>query len=209
VLTSPEFRSGRLDDAALERFFATGAKQVDQFVELVESTFGPISRRGTALDFGCGVGRLSRRLVDLFEHVIAVDISPDMLAEAKKNLEDRSVTFELAGTAGTPVDFILSKLVIQHIPPDAGKRSIAQLAARLNRGGTGVFDIPTRYTGSLFRHLLRLARRLWPFGEPLIPMYTYDLKEVQQLLEAVGCEVRPYHLKTDRFEKAIVVFRKK
>jgi SAM-dependent methyltransferase len=209
VMTSAEYRSGRMDEAARQRFFATGAAQVDQFIELVESTFGRLTRRGTALDFGCGVGRLSRRLVELFERVVAVDISEGMLAEAGRNLKDFNVTFEIAGTSTAPVDFILSKIVIQHIPPEQGKQSIQLLAARLSPGGCGVFDIPIRYTGGPLRQFLRTARGLLPRGEPIIPMYTYDLREVQQLLEAAGCEVRSQKVETDRFEKAILVFRKK
>jgi hypothetical protein len=59
------------------------------------------------------------------------------------------------------------------------------------------------------RALLRAAQRFWPFGEPIIPMYTYDPQAVQQLLESERCEVRLHNVETDRFEKAIVVFRKR
>ena len=40
--------------------------------------------RGTALDFGCGVGRLSQALTKYFEQVAGVDISHTMIAKAKE-----------------------------------------------------------------------------------------------------------------------------
>jgi SAM-dependent methyltransferase len=50
--------------------------------------------RGRAIDFGCGVGRLTLPLSHIFESVVAIDISPDMLAEtminAKANGRDRN-----------------------------------------------------------------------------------------------------------------------
>lgn len=39
---------------------------------------------GTALEVGCGIGTMARRLALSFERVIAIDFSPAMIAEAKR-----------------------------------------------------------------------------------------------------------------------------
>ena len=38
----------------------------------------------SALDFGCGVGRLSHALADLFLNVTGIDVSPTMVAKANE-----------------------------------------------------------------------------------------------------------------------------
>src|SRR5437868_3435384 len=41
-------------------------------------------RRGTALEIGCGVGRVARHLAEAFDHVAAIDLSQGMIDEAKR-----------------------------------------------------------------------------------------------------------------------------
>jgi trans-aconitate methyltransferase len=98
---------------------------VDGFLAAAEGAFGTI-RKGVALDYGCGVGRLTRPLSERFQQVIGVDISSAMLEEARRNLADRpNVSYELASSqSNRPVDFVLSKIVFQHIPPRAALRTL-------------------------------------------------------------------------------------
>ena len=42
------------------------------------------SGRGTALEIGCGIGRLARRLTAAFDRVVAIDFSEGMISEAKR-----------------------------------------------------------------------------------------------------------------------------
>jgi SAM-dependent methyltransferase len=210
VLTAPEFSAARLTPEARERFFASGIEKVDRALELAEAAFGPV-RKGIALDYGCGAGRLSHRLTNHFSEVISVDISPDMLKLAGENLAGRNVAFENAeAMTNRPVDFILSMLVIQHIKPAVGVRMIEKLALRLQ--GTGIIDMPVRYTGGILRRVLRAANQLWktliPVGRPTIPMYVYDLPEVTAVLRAAGCEVKVSTFPAAPLEKANVIFRR-
>ena len=45
----------------------------------------PDFERRAALDYGCGVGRLTLPLAERCEHVYGVDVSPSMLREAARN----------------------------------------------------------------------------------------------------------------------------
>lgn len=208
VLSADEFRSGRMDAGARQRFFDSGEEQVKQFVAIAEESFGAL-KHGTALDYGCGVGRLTRALAGRFERVIAVDISSDMLAEAQRNLADRqNVHYEQAGAMGADAaDFLMSKIVFQHVKPALGLSILGTLAQRLSERGVGVIDVPVAYAGGLLRRSLRALRPAWRFGEPVIPMSVYELDQLEATLRAAG--VRQVHVRkvaAPPFEKAILSF---
>src|SRR5437870_4916423 len=83
VLAEEKFTAGKIVDNR-DDFFASGRSSVSQIIERFEKHFGALSR-GRALDHGCGVGRLALPLAEHFDHVVALDISPSMLAEAAAN----------------------------------------------------------------------------------------------------------------------------
>src|SRR5437899_10675462 len=80
ILTGPD-RQPRTWDA--DEFFRTGvadaAYVLDQLAALV-----PGLHRGSALDFGCGVGRITRALAPHFTAVTGVDVAPSMIESARK-----------------------------------------------------------------------------------------------------------------------------
>jgi SAM-dependent methyltransferase len=209
VLTYEQFRTGALDAAAREKFFASGVEVVDGLIAAAEEAFG-IVRKSVALDYGCGVGRLTRPLSERFEQVIGVDISSSMLDEARRNLADRQgVSFELAASQSRrSVDFVLSKIVFQHIPPREATRVLAELAGRLTPGGVGILDLPVRYTAGRLRRALSAVRTMMPSREPVIPLHIHDLRKIGEALDRAGCESRHQLSQTPLFEKAVVIFRR-
>jgi len=75
------------------------------------------------LELGCGVGRMTRALARIFGNVTGVDISDEMIRQARHNLSDlTNVTLEVVdGSALAPLtdgqfDFAFSFIVFQHIP---------------------------------------------------------------------------------------------
>ena len=81
VLSQPA-RLGRRWD--LGGFLATGIKQVSKQLKRCEELGGTFPDRHLALDFGSGVGRLSQALADHFDRVLGLDISPTMVAVARR-----------------------------------------------------------------------------------------------------------------------------
>jgi tRNA/tmRNA/rRNA uracil-C5-methylase (TrmA/RlmC/RlmD family) len=79
-------------------FFETGRRYVHFLMEKLVFVY-PDLAFNTAVDFGCGVGRLLIPLAHHFQRVIGVDISQDMLLEARKNC---------ARVAVTNTEFVLS-----------------------------------------------------------------------------------------------------
>lgn len=109
--------------------------------------------RPLLLDLGCGTGRMTAAFVPLGYDIIGLDLSPDMLAEAGRQIGEAGgrpllllqdlCDFELYGT----VDLIICLLdTVNHIT-DAAElaQMFSQCANYLNPGGVLVFDAGTRH----------------------------------------------------------------
>src|SRR4051794_30379365 len=78
VLTGP-YGAKRAWDP--ETFFRTGKDEIDLVISRVQALGGTVGER--ALDFGCGVGRLTQALGHHFRQVDGVDISEVMVRQAR------------------------------------------------------------------------------------------------------------------------------
>ena len=208
VLTCDRFRHENLDDARRAEFFRSGELHVDKVLNRAAELFGSLPARGTALDFGCGVGRVAIPLARRFDRVYAVDISPAMLDEARKNAAAAGVDnieFVQASEHGAnyprDVQFIHSYIVLQHIPARRGLRIISTLLSKLAPGGVAAIELAlTRHQSPLRRAASSLKRHLVPlhwahnivrgraWSEPLIQTNEYDLTAVSSLLLDAGIE---------------------
>jgi len=119
VLANPEKRDGNWNPA---EFFRTGEKQVVRLLSRLEN-LGLELKFGSVLDFGCGVGRVSRALSERFDQVIAVDVSGSMLDEARKaNQHIGNIAFvhntavDLSVIPDGSIDFVYTNMVLQHMP---------------------------------------------------------------------------------------------
>ena len=162
VLTSPSRRHGRWNTAD---FFATGVRDVDALMKTA-AALGLPQRRDDALDFGCGVGRLTRALAGHFERCVGVDISAPMLAQAEELNRDcdrcrfvLNAAEDLRAFESASFDLVYTKYVLQHLPGRALVRSyLGELLRVLRPGGLLVFQLPERI-GLL--HRLQPRRRLY------------------------------------------------
>lgn len=132
----------------VDEFFRAGQRET-------EAVFQWLQSRGTlpqywdcALDFGCGVGRLTRALSKQFQRVTGVDIAPSMLDMARRldppanchfvlNESDRLQKFEDGA-----FDFVYSSIVLQHLPSEISVKYISEFFRVLRPGGVAVFQIP-------------------------------------------------------------------
>ena len=162
VLTSPSRRHGRWDTA---EFFATGTRDIAALMETARTLRIP-QRHDNALDFGCGVGRLTRALAGHFAQCVGVDISAPMLARAEElNRECERCRFVLNTTGDLRTfeaglfDLVYSKYVLQHLPGRAVVRAyVSEFMRVLRPGGLLVFQLPNKI-GLL--HRLQPRRRLY------------------------------------------------
>jgi SAM-dependent methyltransferase len=178
IASSPDKRFGRWER---EEFFATGERDVAKVMDAL-AAHGLEPARGLALDFGCGVGRVSRALAARFDRVVGVDIAPAMIARGRElnaDCDDIDLRVnaggDLAVVGDLRFDFALTRIVLQHQPSRAvARHCVEELIRVLRPGGVLVFQIPVhipyRYRGLLARRLWQALRRL---GVPPAPLYRH------------------------------------
>ena len=196
ILSEPG-RQGTWDE---EEFFATGRATIDTTLNELGDL---LTARTSALDFGCGLGRLTQALAVHFDAVTGVDVAASMIegAHARNAFPDRvSYVLNVATTLpfdDATFDFAYSVLVLQHVPPKAAAGYISELVRVLRPGGVVVFQelshrAPTvrnavrRAVPKAVLPLLRRARRGW--AAPMT-MNGVPRRQVTALVEAAGGEV--------------------
>lgn len=147
---------------SIEEFLGTGLVEVERILG-DSQRLGRPRTRDTALDFGCGVGRLSGHLATHFAHVEAIDISEQMVKIGRAlHHKVPNLTFrvnsdpDLRCFAAESFDMVCSIIVLQHLPGvTAIQRYLVEFIRVLRPGGLLVFQLPT----TLPRVRLLLARR--------------------------------------------------
>jgi SAM-dependent methyltransferase len=161
VLVQPKGRHGGWDPQA---FYATGEAEVSRALAKA-SALGARPGRMLALDFGCGVGRLTMALAEHVDDVIGVDVSAPMIELARRHDTTGRCTFihndapdlSIIGTAS--VDIAYSSLVLQHIPAPYNAEFLGELMRVLRPGGLLVTQVATRPDHSLRGRIARIAPR--------------------------------------------------
>jgi cyclopropane fatty-acyl-phospholipid synthase-like methyltransferase len=132
------------EDWSDEEFFASGERTVTEQLrnDMINICQGKDPKDMRILEIGCGAGRLTRALANLFGEVHGVDVSGEMVALARKALADRPNAFvyqnngkDLSVLPPGPYDFAFSMIVFQHIPSREVIYSYVREVHRLLRPG--------------------------------------------------------------------------
>ncbi len=143
------FIDNRIDytDPDLEEFWASGHEAITAVLEPLGVEIGAEER---LLEIGCGMGRLTRVLAEHAREVIALDVSPEMIARAREHndgvLDNVTWTVGDGTTLGVvgdaSVDGCFSHVVFQHIPdPAITLGYIREIGRVLTPGGWAAFQI--------------------------------------------------------------------
>jgi len=131
-------------------FFATGEAEISEVMAYTRG-LGLNAETGRALDFGCGVGRLTRALGTHFEEVVGVDISAPMVDRARAlNCDYASCRFvvntrpDLEGFDSESFDFVYSNITLQHMPWSAAQGYLKEFVRVIKPHGAVVFQLPTQ-----------------------------------------------------------------
>jgi len=161
IFTRPNKKFGKWDT---DEFFMTGAQDVETLMQTA-ARLGYPSGRQVALDFGCGVGRLTRALARHFHQCYGTDISDNMIARARElNSSIPNCNFvvndqDLRTFPDNYFDLIYTKWVLQHIPDKALIKSyLSELVRSHKMDGLLVFQLRTSLS---FRTRLKPWRRLY------------------------------------------------
>ena len=184
VLSDPAHAHGRWP---LEEFFATGEGEVAGALE-VAAELGLPQAFGDALDFGCGLGRLTRALGARFRRCVGVDVSARMVERARElNADVGSCEFvttdadDLASFESGAFDLVYSSIVLQHLPStDRIERYVGEFIRLLRPSGVAIFQIPAALPP---RHRLQPRRRLYAalrrVGVPPARLYRAGLNPIR------------------------------
>ncbi|HET8888984.1 MAG TPA: class I SAM-dependent methyltransferase [Candidatus Angelobacter sp.] len=186
-----------------EEFFATGKNELGVVLRCLAELGVSIDGKAPALDFGCGVGRLTRALAEHFAECWGVDISPTMITLAKEFNRDlpqcRFLLNErdkLQSLQDNYFGFIYTSIVLQHMAERYIRGYIAELVRVLRPGGVLVFQLPDSLRGSVLARIrtrvalrARLLAVLRKQGPPVMEMHCIREPAVRQLVWASGARV--------------------
>ena len=166
VLTDHSKRGGRWSP---EEFFAHGRDEISRVMAYARQQEFAV-HTGRALDFGCGVGRLTQALSAHFPRVTGVDISSTMIEAAERHNTSAGVEYvvndapHLAQFGDSSFDFVYSNITLQHVPPAPALAYLAEFLRVLKPGGLAIFQLrigPRIDPGTLSAWWYRLRREQW------------------------------------------------
>lgn len=182
-------------------FFATGVAEIDALVDYLDDR-APGLRRDDALDFGCGVGRLTRALASHFTRAVGVDVAPSMVAEARQSDAGGRCTFvvndspDLRQFADASFDLVYSTMVFQHMDPALTSAYLGEFRRVLRDDGAAVFTMTSEpaqtWRGRGWRWLptpVIHAYKRWHDGGAVMEMHGIGIDEMTEMLVDHGFRV--------------------
>ncbi len=129
-----------------EAFWASGPNDVDAMLGALGVSVRP---EDEIVEIGCGIGRMTRPLAERGRSVRALDVSAEMLDQARaENATLANVEWlhgdgtTLTGVANASADGCLSYVVLQHIPdPEVTLGYIREMGRALRPGGWAAFQV--------------------------------------------------------------------
>ncbi|MFT4664009.1 MAG: ubiquinone/menaquinone biosynthesis C-methylase UbiE [Polaribacter sp.] len=146
ILTDPDKKDNKWDE---QDFFESGRLRTDQVAKRIRR-LNPNFSFHSALDFGCGSGRLTQGLANHFEMVAGVDIAASMIQLAnEKNKKDNCTYFlneknDLSLFKNKEFDFVFSEMTLQHMQPKYAKNYIKDFLRIIKPEGIIMFQIPSK-----------------------------------------------------------------
>ena len=146
ILSDPAKRNENWKE---DDFFKTGEEEIERVLGYLK-TLDISFNRNIALDFGCGVGRLTQALCRHFQKCYGIDISTSMIKLADKfnRYEDKCIyqvnySSDIKRFNNNYFDFIYAILVLQHMKPEYSKNYIKDFIRVLSPGGVLIFQLPS------------------------------------------------------------------
>ena len=177
-------------DWSEDEFFRSGRQTVEEFVlsDMINICRGRDPKQLKVLQIGCGVGRVTRALAEVFGEVCGVDVSSVMAKKGREYLSScENVSLfvnngrDLGVLGNRRFDFALSLLTFQHIPSKAIIESyIAETSRVLRPGALFKFEVQG------FSPLQNCGDDTW-LGVALTP------KEVAAIADSCGLQHRHCH----------------
>ncbi len=157
------------DPEHARRYDAKMDSQAAQEVALLEA-LGVAGADHVVVEFGTGTGQFAMAAAAAFGRVIAVDVSPVMLAQLKHKVAERrrgEISIVEAGFltyehSGDPVDAVYSRYALHHLPDFWKAVALARIAGIMRPGGVfRLWDVVYSFEPAQVGHAIEAA--LAPF----------------------------------------------
>ena len=148
---------------------------------------------GTLLDVGCGNGNILAPLSDTGLQLFGIDLSENMIEEAKKRLNGRA-KLQVANAEKLPFndnmfDIIVCNASFHHYPnPDTVLTEMNRVMKQ-----NAVLYIGESYISGFLRFMMNLFIRFSPDGD----FHIYGKRELTHLLEVHGFELKQFQKTTE------------
>ena len=141
------------DLAPGDEFFRSGERDAARILEFARPHLRSL---GSALEIGCGIGRITIPMSRTFGSVTGVDVAPTMLEKLRANCRQRSIG-NIQGMLApeswdaTRHDFAYTRIVLQHIAswPEILKY-FSRVSRSLNHGAIFYAQFDTRRSNPLY-----------------------------------------------------------
>ncbi len=161
ILSDPTRAGRRWTEAA---FFATGELEWRRVAAVLDRADATPNPRGSFVDFGCGVGRITRQLSRVFQTGVGVDVSERMVAAARRFNPDVEFVVnrapDLRFIPDASVDFVYSHIVLQHLTPSLQAAFVREFLRILASGGIVAFQVASEIQNARPATWHRVAARL-------------------------------------------------
>jgi len=182
-----------------------GKIEVDSiFKQIIDLKLLPEQQRN-CLDFGCGVGRLSRALLSHYDHVTGIDVSESMIQQANEfNTEfEKKLNFihnkenKLSMIEDNSFDSVFTTIVLQHIPQAISVNYIKEFIRICRPKGIIIFQLPVASflnPGFLqrIRQKIKIRERLAMIGLGSgfqMEMHVVSEDAVKSIAKNANCEI--------------------
>ncbi len=157
VLSADNFKSKKIEKNK-KVFYDSGSTDVETLFRTLERNGIDHTQLKACLEFGSGLGRVTRWLSPRFDHVLGYDISVSHIRLAEEYIQKlniKNISFsQIVGPQDIKnlpkVDLVYSVIVLQHNPPPIIRLIIQELIRALKKGGIAFFQVPTYRLGYKF-----------------------------------------------------------
>jgi len=230
VTTDSTYKNAILSQDVRRIFFESADDYLESLFKVIHRHMDSAFHPRRALDFGCGVGRITIPLARRCEYVYGVDVAESMIAEAEKNCREQSlknVAFSTNLDGLRPdaesFDFVHSIYVFQHLRIDRGLHTAARLIDLLNDNGVGMLHFTYHSRRNLKKRIMywlcvhvplfngfNNMRKGKSFSVPMYEMNDYPLNRLFRLLRHKQCDhLYVRYTRDGSYDGVMLFFQKK
>lgn len=131
-----------------QEYNASGIMSAGDLMNIVCPLFKSAVAEKEVLEIGCGNGRVTQYLADVFKHIVGIDCSESMVEKAAERVNKTNVSFMNNDGSSIPlpassIDIVYTFIVFQHCNAETIHSYFNEVHRVLRDGGYFIFQLPT------------------------------------------------------------------